>query len=454
MTIASVNPSTGELLESFEAFSAERCEEMVERAYLRKKSLPELAERVGYLKRAAEILEEDSEKLGRSMALEMGKPIAAAIAEARKCAWVCRYYADEAYRLLADEEVDVGEGPRAYIRHEPLGVVLAIMPWNFPLWQVFRFAAPALAAGNVVLLKHASNVPRCALAIEDIFLRAGFPEGCFQTLLIEVDRVDGILADPRIAAVTLTGSERAGAAVASSAGRQIKKALLELGGSDPFIVMPSADIDKAAKVGAMARAVNGGQSCVAAKRFIVHDAVYDPFVDALKASLAALVMGDPLDEATEIGPLATASVRDDVERQVAESVEKGARVLLGGERPTGPGFFYPPTLLVDIPKGAPASREEVFGPVASVFRARDIDDAIRIANETSFGLGSSVWTQEEGERARFIEEIEAGLVFVNAMVASDPRLPFGGVKRSGHGRELGSWGMREWVNAKTVWVAR
>lgn len=453
MPIATVNPTTGELLESFEPMGADQIDERLDRAVMRLRRLPSLQDRLPWLSRAADLLEEDVEGLARLMTIEMGKPLRAARAEVRKCAWVCRYYAEEAERLLADELIDVGPNVRAFVRAKPLGAVLAVMPWNFPFWQVFRFAAPALAAGNVALLKHASNVPKCALAIEDILLRAGFPEGSFQTLLVETERVAGILADPRIAAVTLTGSERAGMEVASLAGRHVKKALLELGGSDPFIVMPSADIDNAARVGAMARAINAGQSCIAAKRFIVHEKVYGEFVDKLVVSLRELHVGNPLNEVTDIGPLATASVRDGVEQQVRASVEKGARVLLGGERIAGPGFFYEPTVLVDVPLDAPAFREEVFGPVASVFAARDIEDAIRIANDSSFGLGASVWTRDEAERQRFIDEIEAGLVFVNAMVASDPRLPFGGVKRSGFGRELGSWGLREWVNATTVWVA-
>lgn len=451
--IASVNPATGELIESFEPLSADAIDERLERAIARFRSPSTLEDRLRWLARAAELLEHDIEQLARLMTTEMGKPLRAARAEVHKCAWVCRYYAENAERMLAREPVDIGKEASAFVSHRPLGVVLAIMPWNFPFWQVFRFAAPALAAGNVALLKHASNVPRCALAIEALLSRAGFPSDSFQTLLVDTERVAAIIADDRVAAVTLTGSERAGSEVASIAGRHVKKAVLELGGSDPFIVMPSADLGRAASVGAMARVINAGQSCIAAKRFIVHEEVHDSFVAKLTESLRALRMGDPLDETTDIGPLATAAVREGVENQLRATVEKGARVILGGQRPEGPGFYYPPSLLIDVSHDSPAYRDEVFGPVASVFRARDISDAIRIANDTSFGLGASVWTRDEAEQQRFVEEIDAGMVFVNAMVASDPRLPFGGVKRSGYGRELGAWGIREWVNATTVWVA-
>lgn len=452
MAIASVNPATGELLKSFEPFDPERVETCLRRAEARLESPSALDERLGWLTRAADLLEEDKERLARLMTTEMGKPLRAARAEIEKSAWVCRYYAEHAGEMLAEESVEVSADVNAYIRHEPLGIILAIMPFNFPFWQVFRFAAPALAAGNVALLKHAPSVPQCALAIEEIFERAGFPEGSFQTLLVDVEPVAALIADERIAAVTLTGSDRAGAEVASIAGRHVKKVVLELGGSDPFIVMPSADLDEAAEVGAMARVINTGQSCVAAKRFIVHEAAYDAFVDKLVASLRKIQVGDPFAEETDIGPLAAEHIRDGVERQVNALVRAGARLLLGGERREGSGFFYPPTVLADVKADIPTSREEIFGPVASIYRARDIEDAIRLANDTPFGLGASVWTQDEAEQRRFIEKIEAGLVFVNAMVASDPRLPFGGVKRSGYGRELGPWGMREWVNVKTVWL--
>lgn len=453
MAIASVNPTTGELLQSFEPHGADAIDERLDRAVQRLSRPLSLPERTVALQRAADLLEAEVEELARTMALEMGKPLRAARSEVRKCAWVCRYYAENASAMLESEPVHVGAKIRASIRYRPLGVLLAVMPWNFPFWQVFRFAAPALVAGNVALLKHASNVPQCALAIERLLLRAGFPEGSFQTLLIGADRVAALLADDRIAAVTLTGSDRAGAEVASIAGRHLKKVVLELGGSDPFVVMPSADLETAARTGALARTVNSGQSCIAAKRFIVHESVHDAFVSRFLEALKELRLGNPLNEVTDIGPLATASVRDEVDKQVRESIQRGARVLLGGERPDGAGFFYPPTVLVDVPEDAPARRDEVFGPVATVLRAKDLDDAIRIANDSPFGLGSSVWTQDEGEAERFIEHIEAGLVFVNAMVASDPRLPFGGVKRSGYGRELGVHGLREWVNVTTVWKA-
>jgi len=453
MAIASVNPTTGELLQSFEPHGADVIDERLDRAVQRLGRPLSLPERSVALQRAADLLEADVEELARTMALEMGKPLRAARSEVRKCAWVCRYYAENASAMLESEPVHIGAKVRASVRFRPLGVILAVMPWNFPFWQVFRFAAPALAAGNVALLKHASNVPQCALAIERLLLRAGFPEGSFQTLLVGADRVAALLADDRIAAVTLTGSDRAGAEVASIAGRHLKKAVLELGGSDPFVVMSSADLDTAARTAALARTVNAGQSCVAAKRFIVHESVHDAFVSRFVEAMKGLQVGNPLNEVTDIGPLATASVRDDIERQVRESVQRGARILLGGERPEGPGFFYPPTVLVDVPEDAPARRDEVFGPVAAVLRAKDLDDAIRIANDSPFGLGSSIWTQNEGEAEHFIEHVQAGLVFVNAMVASDPRLPFGGVKRSGYGRELGIYGLREWVNVTTVWKA-
>ena len=453
MAIASVNPTTGELLQTFEPYGSDAIDERLERAVRQFKNPLSLQERTAALLKAADLLEAEVEELARTMALEMGKPLRAARSEVRKCAWVCRYYAENAASMLAEETVDVGAKVHASVRFRPLGVILAIMPWNFPLWQVFRFAAPALVAGNVALLKHAPSVPQCAIAVEKLLWRAGFPEGCFQTLLIDVERVAALIADERIAAVTLTGSDRAGSEVGSLAGRHLKKVVLELGGSDPFVVMPSADVEAAANIGALARTVNGGQSCVAAKRFIVHESVHDAFVARLVEAMRALKVGNPLNEVTDIGPLATAHIRDGVERQVRQSVERGARVLLGGERPDGPGFFYPPTVLVDVPEDAPARREEVFGPVATVIRARDLDDAIRIANESPFGLGSSIWTRDDAEAERFIDRVEAGLVFVNAMVASDPRLPFGGIKRSGYGRELGVYGLREWVNVTTVWKA-
>ena len=422
-----------------------------EAAYRRYRTTP-FAERERWLERAAEILETETDRLGRIMTREMGKPIVAARAEAAKCALACRYYVKNGARLLADEPVELGSG-KAYLRYEPIGPVLAVMPWNFPFWQVFRFAAPALMAGNTGLLKHASNVPDCAVAIEEIIRRAGFPEDVFQTLLIGSSEVQAVIDDPRVKAVTLTGSEGAGIAVASEAGRQIKKTVLELGGSDPFIVMPSADLDRAVKTAVEARAINNGQSCIAAKRFIVDSRVAGEFERRFVAGMEALLVGDPMEENTQLGPLATAQILEGLDDQVQRSVKMGARALTGGHRLDRPGNYYAPTVLVDAPRESPAYREELFGPVAVLFRANGIDDAIRLANDTEFGLGASVWTNDVGEQVRFTSEIESGMVFVNSMVASDPRLPFGGVKRSGYGRELSGYGIREFVNIKTVRVA-
>ena len=360
-------------------------------------------------------------------------------------------HAENAERFLADEPVKM-EGGESWIAFQPLGVVLSIMPWNFPFWQVFRFAAPALMAGNVGLLKHASNVPQCALAIEDLFRRAGFVDGAFQTLLIGSDAVEGIIADQRTAAVTLTGSEGAGRSVASAAGKNLKKSVVELGGSDPFIVMPSADFEAAVSTAVTARMINNGQSCIAAKRFIVHQQIYDRFVEEFVRRVSKVRVGDPLDEKTELGPLATGAIRDEIDQQVQRSVKAGARVLTGGKKIAGNGYYYEPTVLVDIPPSAPAASDELFGPVASVFKARDINDAVRIANGTTFGLGASAWTRDRAEQDQFVAEIQSGLVFINGMVASDPRLPFGGVKHSGFGRELGEFGIREFVNIKSVRV--
>ncbi len=401
--------------------------------------------------KAAAILDAESRDLGRLMTVEMGKPIAAGIAEAQKCATACRYYAENAEHFLADQPVKM-EGGKSWVAFQPIGVVLAIMPWNFPFWQVFRFAAPSLMAGNVGVLKHASNVPQCALAIEDVLRRAGFADGVFQTLLIGSDVIDGIIADDRIAAVTLTGSEGAGRSVASAAGRNLKRAVVELGGSDPFVVMPSADLDQAVSTAVSARMINNGQSCIAAKRFIIHEKIYDEFLKRFVAGVSAIRIGDPMDEKTQLGPLATGSIRDQLDAQVKASVAAGARLVTGGKKLDREGFFYAPTVLTDIPPQAPAAREELFGPVASVFKANDLTDAIRIANGTTFGLGASAWTRDAAERDRFIADIESGLLFINGMVASDPRLPFGGVKNSGFGRELGEFGIREFVNIKSVRV--
>ena len=455
MAIASINPATGETLKAFSALSADQIEQKLQLAAdtFRAYRQTSFAERSRMMQRAAEILEAEKLALGKLMTIEMGKPIKAAIAEAEKCAWVCRYYAENAEQHLADQSVKT-DAVKSYVLFQPLGPVLAVMPWNFPFWQVFRFAAPALMAGNVGLLKHASNVPQCALAIEDIFTRAGFPKGAFQTLLIGSDAVADILNDPRVVAATLTGSEPAGRSVASIAGKQIKKTVLELGGSDPFIVMPSANLDEAVSTGVKARTINNGQSCIAAKRFIVGTEIYEEFERKFVAQMKALRIGDPLEESTEIGPLATPQILNDLEEQVRRAVAEGARVLTGGRKLDRPGNFFEPTVLVDVDINAPVSCEEIFGPVAMLFRASGIDEAIQIANATPFGLGSAAWTNDASEQAKFIEELEAGCVFINGMVASDPRLPFGGVKHSGYGRELAEFGIREFVNIKTVWIGQ
>ncbi|MFL5637662.1 MAG: NAD-dependent succinate-semialdehyde dehydrogenase [Gemmatimonadaceae bacterium] len=453
MSISTINPATGETVRSFEAFTTARIGETLDRgvtAY-RQHRVTSFTARAECMRKVAEILDAECRELGKLMTLEMGKPFKAAVAEAEKCATACNYYADNAQTFLADRTVDM-EGGRSWVTFQPLGVVLAIMPWNFPFWQVFRFAAPALMAGNVGVLKHASNVPQCALAIEDIFRRAGFVDGAFQTLLVGSDAVEAIIADPRVAAVTLTGSEGAGRSVASAAGKNLKKSVVELGGSDPFIVMPSADLEAAVSTAVTARMINNGQSCIAAKRFIIHEKIYDEFLEKFVARVSAVRVGDPMDEKTELGPLATASIRDDLDRQVKESVDAGSRLLTGGQKLPGNGFYYTPTVLADIPPGAPAARDELFGPVASVFKAHDLTDAIRIANGTTFGLGASAWTRDDRERDEFVREIESGLLFINGMVASDARLPFGGVKNSGFGRELGEFGIREFVNIKSVRV--
>jgi succinate-semialdehyde dehydrogenase / glutarate-semialdehyde dehydrogenase len=453
MTIATINPATGRTERTFQPLSDAELDARIQCAadtYRRFRRFA-LTARTRMLLKAAEILEAEKEVFGRLMTLEMGKTLKAAVDEVVKCAWGCRYYAEHAERILAEEEVATN-ATRSLIRYEPIGPILAVMPWNFPFWQVFRFAAPALAAGNVGLLKHASNVPQSALAIEDIFRRAGFPEGCFQTLLIDTDRVQRIIEDPRVAGVTLTGSNAAGSAVGSAAGKQIKKSVLELGGSDPFIVMPSANLDAAAKTAVKARVINNGQSCIAAKRFIVVGSIADEFERRLVEGIQSLVVGDPLDPKTDVGPLANEAQVKTLVGQVERSVNDGARLLTGGHRLDRPGCYFAPGVLTDISPEAPAYREEVFGPVALLFRARDIDHAIAIANDSPFGLGASAWTNEEPERRRFITELDAGMVFINAMVASDPRLPFGGVKQSGYGRELSEYGLREFVNIKTVWI--
>jgi len=444
MGIASINPATGETLRTFDPLSKNEIGGRLQLASdtFRTYRHTSFEDRARMMLRAAEILENEKYDFGKIMTTEMGKPLKAAISEAEKCASACRYYAENASRQLADQVVQT-EARRSFVRFQPLGPVLAVMPWNFPFWQVFRFAAPALMAGNVGLLKHASNVPQCALAIEDIFRRAGFPEGAFQTLLIGSEAVEGILTDSRVVAATLTGSEPAGRSVASIAGKQIKPTVLELGGSDPFIVMPSADLAKAVTTAVKARTINNGQSCIAAKRFIVATEIYEEFEESFVSQMKALRIGDPMEESTEIGPLATPQILTDLDEQVKKAVASGARVLTGGRKIDRPGNFYEPTVLVDVNPESPVSCEEIFGPVAMLFRVEGVDDAIRLANATPFGLGSAAWTNDLNEQARFIDEIEAGSVFINGMVASDPRLPFGGIKNSGYGRELAEFGIRE-----------
>jgi succinate-semialdehyde dehydrogenase/glutarate-semialdehyde dehydrogenase len=452
--IASVNPANGETLRTFEPHTPAEVERRVALAseeFVRWRRVS-FTERAARMRTAGDLLEAHKQELARVMTLEMGKPLGAAVAEAEKCAWVCRYYAEHAAAFLADEPVST-DASRSFVRYEPLGAVLAVMPWNFPFWQVFRFAAPALMAGNVGLLKHASNVPQCALAIEEIFRRAGFPEGAFQTLLIGADRVQALLDDPRVAAATLTGSEAAGVSVGRAAGAALKKCVLELGGSDPFIVLPSADVEAAAATAVKARTINNGQSCIAAKRFIVHRDAAPEFERRFVEKMVALKIGDPLDPSVEIGPLATPAILAEVDDLVRKSIAAGARLLVGGRRLDGPGNYYAPTVLGDVPPDSPAAVEEIFGPVASLFRVGSADEAIALANHSRFGLGSSAWTRDPAEIERLVAGIQAGAVFINGMVKSDPRLPFGGVKHSGFGRELSIHGIREFVNVKAVWVA-
>jgi succinate-semialdehyde dehydrogenase/glutarate-semialdehyde dehydrogenase len=454
MAIATINPATGEVIKTFQPLSQAEIEtklQLAVKAFKAERKTP-FAVRAQRMLKAADILERDKDKFAHLMTLEMGKTYKSAVAEAVKCTTACRFYAENAERMLADEVVETG-AKKSFIRYLPIGPILAVMPWNFPFWQVFRFAAPALMAGNVGLLKHASNVPQCALAIESIFLEAGFPEGAFQALLIGSGAVDSLLNDPRIVAATLTGSEQAGVQVGMGAAKRIKKVVLELGGSDPFIVMPSADMEAAVSTAVQARVQNNGQSCIAAKRFIVHEKIADEFEQKFVSKMQSLQVGDPFDEKTDVGPLSTPDAVKDLDADVQKTIQAGAKLLTGGHPLKRPGNFYAPTVLTSIPRNSPAYGEELFGPVASVFRVKDQDEAIRLANDVRFGLGSSVWTNDEKERERFINELEAGMVFINKMVASDPRIPFGGVKASGHGRELGAVGIREFVNAKTVWVA-
>ncbi|MEN3307425.1 MAG: succinate-semialdehyde dehydrogenase / glutarate-semialdehyde dehydrogenase [Micromonosporaceae bacterium] len=456
MPIATTNPATGETIKIFDEMSPEQVNERLGRAVDGFAALhaTTFARRTEWMHAAAAILDEEADSTAAMMTTEMGKTVAAAKAEVEKCARACRYFADTAHALLADERADAAAvgAAQAYVRYQPLGPVLAVMPWNFPLWQVIRFAAPALMAGNVGLLKHASNVPQTALFLEDLFRRAGFPAGAFQTLLIGADQVERVLCDRRVRAATLTGSEGAGRAVAAIAGRELKKTVLELGGSDPFVVMPSADVQRAATVAVTARCQNNGQSCIAAKRFIVHADVYDEFTEAFVTKMSRLPVGDPMSAGTQVGPLALAQVRDDVVAQVADAVRHGARVLCGGEVPDRPGWWYPPTVVTDLTPQMRMWSEEVFGPVAGLYRAASYDEAIALANDSDFGLGSNAWTNDPTEQEHFARDLDAGGVFVNGMTTSYPQLPFGGVKNSGYGRELAAHGIREFCNVKTVWL--
>jgi len=456
MTIATINPSTGQTVKTFSPATDAEIDAALTRAHDRFVDYRHTSfiERAGWARRTADLLEAEADQVAAMMTLEMGKTLASAKAEALKCAKGFRYYAEHAEAMLADEPADAAAvgASKAFARYQPMGVVLAVMPWNFPLWQAVRFAAPALMAGNVGILKHASNVPQCALYLADVIARGGFPEGCFQTLLIPSSAVEAILRDPRVAAATLTGSEPAGRSVGAIAGDEIKPTVLELGGSDPFIVMPSAELETATATAVTARVQNNGQSCIAAKRFIVHTDIYDAFLDSFVQQMQALRVGDPTDPDTDVGPLATEQGRVEVEKQVDDAAAVGAVIRCGGKRLDGPGWFYPPTVLTDITADMPIFTEEVFGPVASVYRVADIDEAIQIANATPFGLGSNAWTRDQAEQQRFIDEIDAGQVFINGMTVSYNELPFGGVKRAGYGRELSAHGIREFCNIKTIWV--
>ncbi|MEM8830524.1 MAG: NAD-dependent succinate-semialdehyde dehydrogenase [Cyanobacteria bacterium P01_G01_bin.19] len=454
MAIATINPATGKTLKTFAPLTEAEIESKLALAQSTYEEYRQstFALRSQWLNNAADILEQDVDKFAQIMTMEMGKTYQSAIAEVKKCALVCRFYAEKAPEFLANVPIDSDAG-ESYVAYQPLGVILAVMPWNFPFWQVFRFAAPALMAGNVGVLKHASNVPQCALAIEEIFNRAGFPQGAFQTLLIGASQVKAIVEDERVKAATLTGSEPAGKALAATAGQQIKKVVLELGGSDPFIVLESADLEAAITTGIKARMLNNGQSCIAAKRFIVQETIADRFEERLIAKFKELKVGDPMDENTDIGPLATATIRSELEQQVQNAIKQGAKVLIGGGLIADTsGNYYQPTILTNIPADSTIAKEEFFGPVAMLFRVKNIDSAIALANDIPFGLGASGWTSDRQQSDRLIAEVEAGAVFINGMVKSDPRLPFGGIKRSGYGRELSSQGIHEFVNIKTVWI--
>jgi succinate-semialdehyde dehydrogenase / glutarate-semialdehyde dehydrogenase len=454
MAIATINPANGEVLKTFEPHNDEEIAlklDLAEKSFQKYRFIS-FPERAQWMKSAAEILQQDKAQFAKLMTLEMGKTYKSAVAEVEKCASVCRYYAENAADLLKDNYVQT-DASKSFVKYQPIGVILAVMPWNFPFWQVFRFVAPTLMAGNVGLLKHASNVPQCALAIEDIIQRAGFPQGVFQTLLIPANKVANVISDDRVKAATLTGSEFAGASLASVAGKQIKKTVLELGGSDPFIVLESANMEAAVATATTARMLNNGQSCIAAKRFIVAESVADEFEKLLLEKFQSLKVGDPMHPETDVGPLATPDILKELDQQVQTCIQNGGKILTGGHPLSElPGNFYPPTIIIDIPPDSAIAKDEFFGPVAMLFRVPNIDVAIEIANSTPFGLGASAWTTNTEEQEKLIEEIEAGAVFINDMVKSDPRLPFGGIKRSGYGRELSIQGIHEFVNVKTVWV--
>jgi len=453
MAIQTINPTTEETVKTFEEFSHEKVNEIIastHKAFLdwRETSFTERAE---LMHKAADILRERKRELGEIMTLEMGKPIKQAIAEAEKCAWVCDYYADNAEKILSEEKIET-DATESYVRFDPLGVVLAVMPWNFPFWQVFRFAAPALMAGNVGILKHASNVPMCAEEIENIFRQAGFPDNVFRNLIISSKVVKEVIDNPLVKAATLTGSENAGRNVAERSGRNLKKTVMELGGSDPFVTLEDADLEEASSVAVTARMINNGQSCIAAKRFIVVDTVYDEFLHLFTEKMKAVKVGNPMEEETELGPLARKDLMLELHEQVKDSINKGAEAIIGGKPLEGKGYFYPATVLINVKPGMPAYEEELFGPVAAVIKAKDESDVIRIANDSAFGLGASLWTKDVEKAKRLVPKIESGSVFVNGLVKSDPRLPFGGIKLSGYGRELSHYGIKEFVNIKTVWL--
>jgi len=453
-TTESLNPATGEVADTYETHDEDEVDDILGDAYSTYDdwSSRRIEEREELMANAGDVLRENKREYAETMTREMGKPISQAIGEVEKCAWVCDYYAERGAEHLQDEKIGAEPGTKTYVRHEPLGVVLAVMPWNYPFWQVFRFAAPNLTAGNTGVLKHALNVPGCALAIEDVFERAGFPDGVFRSLLIPGSEVADVIEDERVRAVTLTGSNRAGESVGEVAGRNLKKTVLELGGSDPLVVLDDADVQTAAETAAHARNLNSGQSCIAAKRHIVHEDVYDEFLDAFVEAVEDLNVGDPTDEDTDIGPQARDDLRDELHGQVEASVEAGATVLTGGEPLDREGYYYPPTVLTDVPDACPASNEEIFGPVAAVFEVSDEDEAVEKANDTQYGLGASIWTDDLERGERLTHRIDAGMTFVNEFVKSDPRLPFGGVKESGYGRELSADGIREFTNRKTVWI--